>query len=471
MPRVDSSLWRDIVQYLHQRHPAICRQWFEELEPLSFEAGLLTVRAATPIQQNYLQRKCLDQFIEATQAVTGALVAVRFLASNNGSDPPQPHAAPLPAAGPAPTTPTPEPAPTPARPPATNHPADEPVQFDHAIISPDYRFDNFVTGPCNHMAYAASVAVSKQLGTAYNPLFIHGGVGLGKTHLLQAVCQSVIENNPHTHICYLSCEAFMNQFLDCVQRGQMNRFRDRYRNVDLLVIDDIHFLSNRERTQEEFFHTFNALYQAKKQIVLSSDSPPSEIPQLEERLVSRFGWGLVTPVCRPCYETRLAIVRAKAQLRNASLPDEVIEYIATRIQSNARELEGALTTIQGYASLQNKPIDLALAREALHDPASASSPPLVTLQHITDAVVDFYSIKRSDVYSKRRHKSIAGPRQVCMWLARKRTSCSLEEIGRFFGGRDHTTVLHSVKIIDQRLARDSNFALQLEELTHRISRF
>jgi chromosomal replication initiator protein len=456
------------MQYLHQRHPQVCRQWFEELEPVTLDSGVLRVRAGNAVQQNYLQRRCLDHFIEAAQAITKNLVAICFVTENG--------AGPSATTGERPTDPVHVAVAESSRSKLAEltlgtRTQDDEIRFEQTLISPDYRFDNFVTGPSNQMAYAASVAVATQPGTAYNPLFIHGGVGLGKTHLLQAICQTIMEKSPKLRICYLSCEAFMNQFLDCVQNGLMNRFRDLYRNVDVLVIDDIHFLANRERTQEEFFHTFNALYQAKKQIVLSSDSPPSEIPQIEERLVSRFQWGLVTNVSRPCYETRVAILREKAKLRNVILPDDVVEYIATKIQSNARELEGAITTIQGYASLQNKGIDSPLAHEALQDPLGQSSPPLVTLQNITDTVVDFYSIKRSDVYSKRRHKSITGPRQVCMWLARKRTNCSLEEIGRFFGGRDHTTVLHSVKIVDSRLTADTKFAVQLEELQHRISHY
>ena len=249
----------------------------------------------------------------------------------------------------------------------------------------------------------------------------------------------------------------------------MSQFRHHYRHVDLLVIDDIHFLANRERTQEEFFHTFNALYQSNRQIVLSSDSPPAEIPQLEERLVSRFQWGMVAPVSKPDYETRVAIVSAKAKLRSLAIPDNVIEFIAKRIESNARELEGAITTIQGHASLQNKPIDLALAHEALGEPRVKDGISQVTLQDIINAVTTFYNIKLSDLQSKRRHKSVAGPRQVCMWLARKKTRFSLEEIGGYFGGRDHTTVMHSVRTIDDRIAKDTEIANQVEIIEELIT--
>ncbi len=250
----------------------------------------------------------------------------------------------------------------------------------------------------------------------------------------------------------------------------MNEFRHRYRHVDVLVIDDIHFLANRERTQEEFFHTFNALYQSNRQIILSSDSPPAEIPQLEERLVSRFQWGLVAHVSKPCYETRVAIIRAKAKVRGLVMPDDVVSYIANRIDSNARELEGAINTIQGHSVLQNRPIDMALAHAAMGDSELQSIGSQITLTNIINAVTAFYSVKLSDLQSKRRHKSITGPRQVCMWLARKRTRFSLEEIGAYFGGRDHTTVMHSIKTVDEHMSKDPSFASQIETLTQQISK-
>ena len=476
MPTVDTALWRDMMEYLRRRHAPICRQWFEELEPIGLESGLLKVFTPSHVQQNYLQRKCLEQFNEAAQATTGALVAVRFV--NSRQDP----IAASPAAGnggggdiedaalrapglPVRTIPwrsgaaQTEPAPAPGE-----------VHFDQIVISPDYVFDNFVTGPCNNLAYHAAVAVSDHPGTAYNPLFIHGGVGLGKTHLLQAICQRIMFGRADLRICYLSCESFMNQFLDCVQRGQMAQFRHRYRNVGILVIDDIHFLPHGERTQEEFFHTFNELYQSNRQIVLSSDAPPQEIPKLEQRLVSRFQSGLVASITRPCYETRVAIMKAKAKVRGIDLPDDVIAYIASKIDSNARELEGAITTIQGHAALQNKPIDLAIAQQALGEPAFDSRNSQVTLQQVIDVVTVFYNVKLSDLQSKHRQKSITLPRQICMWLARKRTRFSLQEIGGYFGGRDHTTVMHSLDIVQHRLESDVAFARLVTDLDERITK-
>jgi len=474
MSDLEATVWRDIMAYMRRRHAPICRQWFDDLQPTELDGGLLQIQTSNTIQQNYLQKKCVSQFTEAAQAATGALVGVRFV---NGQEL-EPEVADL-----TPSAPTDLTANTGGSSDAVAHaapprstvtinriaePSGYDTDYDQIVLSPDYSFDNFITGPGNQLAYAASVAVANKPGVAYNPLFVHGGVGLGKTHLLQAICQTIIHDTPQMQICYLSCDTFMNHFLDCVQSGQMNQFRHRYRHVDVLVIDDIHILTNRERTQEEFFHTFNALYQSNRQIVLSSDSPPSEIPQLEERLVSRFSWGLGADITRPDYETRVAIVRAKAKLRGLVLPDDVVSYIATRIESNARELEGAITTLQGHSHLQNQPISLALTQRALGEPPSAGGSQ-ITLQRIIDAVTRYYNVRLSDLQSKRRHKSITEPRQVCMWLARKWTRFSLEEIGGYFGGRDHTTVMHAIKTVEERCEHDTLFASDVRELDQRVT--
>jgi chromosomal replication initiator protein len=441
MTTPDPDLWRSMLGYLRRHHGEMCRKWFDELEPLWLDRGLLQIRVANPVQQKYLASNCARQFTDAAQAVTGRLLGVSFV-SGDGVAPRQ------------------SPRPDDGLP-------DQPIA-DQIVLSPDYNFDNFVTGPGNHLAYAASVAVAQQPGKAYNPLFIHGGVGLGKTHLLQAICQTVLHDNPGTRICYLSCDSFVNQFLESVTGGQMHDFRHRYRHVDLLVIDDIHFLANRERTQEEFFHTFNTLYQANRQIVLSSDSPPNEIPKLEERLVSRFNWGLVARIDKPCYETRVAIVKKKAALRNITMPDDVVCFIATHIESNTRELEGAITKVQSLAQFNHEPITYALAQQALGDTLTTTPPRHISIQTIIDAVTDFYDVKLSDLQSKRRHRSITIPRQVCMYLARQRTTYSLEEIGGYFGGRDHTTVMHAIKAIGERVGLDTRFAEQIEQIDQRV---
>ncbi|MBL4575870.1 MAG: ATP-binding protein [Opitutaceae bacterium] len=323
MPNIDPALWRDMMAYLRKRHSSICRQWFEELEPVDLKGGLLRVSTSNSVQEKYLQSKCLDQFNDAAQSATGALIGVRFvteasIATKSKSKGIEPKAHPE-------VTIT---ATVPPRPKRSASSSD--FDADQMVLSPDYSFENFVSGPNNQLAYAASVAVANQPGTAYNPLFIHGGVGLGKTHLLQAICQGIINSKPETEILYVSCDAYMNQFIQCVQSGQMNEFRDRYRHVDVLVIDDIHFLANRERSQEEFFHTFNDLYQSNRQIVLSSDAPPSEIGDLEDRLISRFQWGLTAEVTKPGFETRVAILKAKSNLVRWMSPTRLSNTWQTR---------------------------------------------------------------------------------------------------------------------------------------------
>jgi chromosomal replication initiator protein len=293
-------------------------------------------------------------------------------------------------------------------------------------------------------------------------------VGLGKTHLLQAVCQRVLEKQPESRILYLSCDSFINQFMLAIETGEMHQFRYRFRQVDVLVIDDIHFLAGRDRTQEEFFHTFNTLYQQQKQIILSADCPPSEIPELEERLVSRFNWGLVARIEKPCYETRVAILQKKARMRGLALADDVVCYVAAKVENNTRELEGAVTKIQGMAMLQNGIIDLELAKAALGDTATPEQK-RITIQQIFDAVTKYYNVRLSDLQSKKRHKSIAFPRQVCMYLARRHTRYSLEEIGGYFGGRDHTTVLHAVRTVDDDVKNDKEIANQLTHLESQLA--
>lgn len=317
-----------------------------------------------------------------------------------------------------------------------------------------YTFDNFIVGPSNRLAHAGCLAVVEAPGQAYNPLFIHSGVGLGKSHLLQATCLSILRTRPTANILYLSCEQFVNHFIQAVQQGNIERFHHRYRHLDTLVIDDIHFLADKERTQEEFFHTFNTLYQSGKQVILSSDSRPHEIPRLEERLVSRFKWGLVCTIDRPSFETRVAIVQKKAQMRGRELPGDVVRYIATHIDTNIRELEGAIVRLLGYAALCNRPLDIDIAQEALKDIVlTAQTTP--SIQDIVEAVCRRYNVRLSDLQGKRRNQTTTLPRQICMFMARQLTNHSLQEIGTYFGGRDHTTVLHAQRKIARLISSDT----------------
>jgi chromosomal replication initiator protein len=320
-------------------------------------------------------------------------------------------------------------------------------------LNPKYTFDRFVVGPCNRFAWAAAVGTAEAPGAAYNPFFLHGSVGLGKTHLLQSLCFSVLERNPKARILFLSCETFVNHFIGALERGDLTKFRTKYRSVDVLVVDDIHLLANKERTQEEFFHTFNALHQSGKQIVLSSDSPPRDIPTLEERLVSRFKWGLVTEIEPPCYETRMAILKRKSRDRGREVPDEVARLLAERIDSNIRELEGAVTKLLSYASLSARTVTVDLAREALRE-LFASQQGQPSMGDVLSLVTEAFDVKLSELQGKRRTNTITYPRQVAMYIARQVTKHSLEEIGGFFGGRDHSTVIYAVEKIAQRIAED-----------------
>jgi chromosomal replication initiator protein len=314
------------------------------------------------------------------------------------------------------------------------------------------------------------VAVSESPGHAYNPLFVHGSVGLGKTHLLQAICHAVLGRQKRPRVQYLSCETFVNDFMEAVELGQLHTFRYRYRHADLLVLDDIQFLADRERSQEEFFHTFNTLYQSQKQIVLAADCPPEQIPSLQDRLVSRFSWGLVARIDQPCYETRIAIVRKKAKIRQIDLPEPIIQFIASMVSSNTRELEGALLKIVGLSQAYRQPVSMQIAEEALGSRAPGRSGKRVTIQEILEQVSQEFGARAADIQGKRRTKSIALPRQVCMYLARELTGHSLEEIGGYFGGRDHSTVLHACKTILQLRQDDAQLRQAIEHLTAGLQR-
>ncbi|MFT5732626.1 MAG: chromosomal replication initiator protein [Planctomycetota bacterium] len=335
------------------------------------------------------------------------------------------------------------------------------------VLNQKCTFDNFVVGPCNRFGHAASMGAAEQPGKSYNPLFLHGRVGVGKTHLLQAFCFSVLERFPESRILYLSCETFVNHFISALDAGDMQRFRDKYRDIDVLVIDDIQTLANKEKSQEEFFHTFNSLYNAGKQIVLSADCPPKDIPTLHDRLVSRFKWGMVTEIEPPCYETRMAIVKRKSRERGDEVPDEIAQFIAENIEENVRELEGAVTRLIGYSRMTGAEMSLELAREALAGliEVRKGAP---TVEDIINQVTDHYQVKLSDLQSRRRTKAIAFPRQVAMYLARKVTRHSLEEIGGFFGGRDHTTVIYAVDKMEKLIVSDPAFSKDIQQFMDRL---
>ena len=351
-----------------------------------------------------------------------------------------------------------------------NKPAKPEVITDSAqhMLNPKYTFETFVIGSGNRFAHAASLAVAEAPAKAYNPLFIYGGVGLGKTHLMHAIGHYVLEHNPMAKVVYLTSEKFTNEFINSIRDNRPDDFRNKYRNVDILLIDDIQFLAGKESTQEEFFHTFNTLHEENKQIIISSDRPPREIPTLEDRLRSRFEWGLITDITPPDLETRIAILRKKAKADGLDIPNEVMLYIANQIDSNIRELEGALIRVVAYSSLENKDINADLAAEALKSIIPSSKPRVITIQDIQRVVGEQFGVKLEDFSAKKRTKSIAFPRQIAMYLSRELTDFSLPKIGEEFGGRDHTTVIHAHEKISNLIKTDPQFQKQIQELENKL---
>ena len=428
-----ATLWDDMLGQVRLNYPLLVRGWFATLKVLDLRAGVLQIRAVNGAQLRYLEQHCHWAFTEAAQAATGRLVTIAFEADESDTEGVVP-------AG------------------LLGNGADE------LALKPEFTFEHFITGPCNRLAHAAAFSISQEPGRAYNPFFIHGKVGLGKTHLLQAVCHSIRNDHPDMKCHYISCETFVNRFIEAVEQGALHQFRYRYRHVDVLLIDDVQFLAQRERTQEEFFHTFNTLYQMGQQIILSADCLPSEIPSLENRLVSRFNSGLVARLDQPSLETRIAIVRTKARLRCIELPDDVAQLIASRVDTNSRELEGALVTVDAVSQMQHCSITLQLAQQALGPPRELT----VGIPVILNVVAKRLSIKVPDLQSKRRSKDVTQPRHICMYLARKLTQRSLQEIGGYFGGRDHTTVLYASRTIAQRLQHDEQLQKLIDQLTAEV---
>ena len=356
------------------------------------------------------------------------------------------------------------------------------IQKNKAVVSPDviqsanlnpkYTFDTFVVGSNNNLAHAAALAVAESPGEIYNPLFIYGGVGLGKTHLMHAIAHFILKNNPSAKILYVSSETFTNELIDAIRNKNnvsTTEFREKYRNNDVLLIDDIQFIIGKESTQEEFFHTFNALYEAKKQIIISSDRPPREIETLEDRLRSRFEWGLTVDIQPPDYETRMAILRKKEELEGYNIDNEIIKYIATNVKSNIRELEGALTKIVASSKLNNKEINLELAEEALKDLISPNAAREVTPQLIINVVSEHFGITPLDLIGQKRSKELVFPRQIVMYLCGDMTNESLQNIGKALGGRDHTTIIHGTKKIASELKTDENLKNTIDILKKKIN--
>jgi chromosomal replication initiator protein len=435
MPTSVSFSWNALLDAIRTEFPELYRTWFEELPPGNLDGGQLTVTVDDPAKLRFLSDACTPAFVQGAMGLTGHLISVRFASRTNKQG--------LTVRGSLVDT------------------------LAQTPLSPDYTFEQFVVGPSNRLAHAACRAVCAQPGSLYNPLFIHGSSGLGKTHLLQATCAEILQRSSAAKVTYVSCDVFVNDFVHAIETGQLAMFRARARRADALIIDDVQFLANRESSQEEIFHTFNALYQAGKQIILSADSPPTQIPTLEDRLISRFNWGLVTQIDPPNRETRQAILHKKARLRGCEIPDELLDYIAGCVESNVRLLEGALTKLISETQLGGKPMTVATAREVLAHFEPQPARPL-QVADILEVVSKHFSVRLPDLLGRKRSRSISHPRQFAMYLARKLTPLSLEEIGAHFGGRDHSTVLHAERAIDATRLTDETAAQTLTKLTEEL---
>ncbi|MBB6450598.1 chromosomal replication initiator protein [Geomicrobium halophilum] len=448
-----AELWEQTLNNIKERvsKPSF-ETWLKATEPLKLENETLMVAAPNEFAKDWLEDRYAEIISTTLHEITGNIYTVKFvLPLEDESEQSLPEE-------------TKEAAQKEQPSPEVNKRQDVP----RSMLNDKYSFNTFVIGSGNRFAHAASLAVAEAPAKAYNPLFIYGGVGLGKTHLMHAIGHYVIEHNPSARVVYLSSEKFTNEFINAIRDNRGDNFRNKYRNVDVLLIDDIQFLAGKEQTQEEFFHTFNSLHEDAKQIVISSDRPPKEIPTLEDRLRSRFEWGLITDITPPDLETRIAILRKKAKAEMLDIPNEVMLYIANQIDTNIRELEGALIRVVAYSSLINEDMNADLAAEALKDIIPSAKPRTISIEDIQTQVANFYQIKLEEITAKKRTKTIAFARQVAMYLSREMTESSLPKIGEKFGGRDHTTVIHAHEKISKLISSDQQVQQQLEEITNKV---
>ncbi|HEU0030953.1 MAG TPA: chromosomal replication initiator protein DnaA [Kofleriaceae bacterium] len=478
-------LWDEAVERLRSRvSPQNYDMWLRPIELMSFDGSTLRLRAPNSYVRLWFESNFLSSLLRELQDL-GQEVRVEFDPDAPPErpqeiiDPPQ-GSAPISDATGVPTEPMAPmvivPSPAPGAPVRTNAappkpaPEDEIVAPEAASLNPRYTFDTFVAGPSNQLAFAASQAAASSYPPKYNPVFICGGVGLGKTHLLHAIGHQQLGNRPGSRIVYLSSERFMNEYVQAIRTGKMHEFRRNYREgIDVLLVDDVQFLAGKESTQDEFFHTFNALHENHKQIVLTADRKPHEISDIADRLRTRFAWGLLADIEPPELEVRIAILRKKAAVEAVTLPDDVALYIASSIKSNVRELEGALIRLAAYASLSKRRIDLEFAQETLG--AAITRPrEIITVESVIRSVASYYGLKPSDIKSERRHKSVATPRAVAMYLSRHHTKDSYPDLARAFGGKHHTTVISAVQKIIERLKDDASLRSEVHAIEGMILR-
>ena len=455
MQETYNEIWREVARGIRQNLSADAFQrWFAAIQLIQANERALTFQVPNSIYQFWIESNYLSVVQSAAISVLGSPREILFRVAESGMTGPVFDArsdhvsAPL---------------------VAISQDADSEGGTDHGM-NPRNRFEAFVVGSNNQFAHAAALAVSQSPAKTYNPLFIYGGVGLGKTHLMQAIGQQTIDRRKIHKVMYLSSERFINEFIDAIQHNMLVRFRKRYRQADVLLIDDIHFLAGKERSQEEFFHTFNTLFDGRKQIVLSSDRPASEITNLEQRLVSRFEWGLTAELQPPDIETRMAILRKKAEAFHIELAQDVLDFLAQRVRTNVRRLEGALMRVASYQSLSGRVISRETVEELLRDILREEAKKTVTIDQIQKNVAEYFDVRLADMTSKRRPANIAFPRQVAMYLARCHTKASLHEIGDAFGGRDHGTVLHACKTVSVRMKKEDQVRQSITMLDTQLDR-
>jgi chromosomal replication initiator protein len=432
---MSTTVWDDVLGRIETKvNRYSYYTWFRQTSLAGDDGATMTIRVADPLVVDWLTKHYAGVIDEALTEIGRAGTALRFEPEHDAPVDGEP----------------------PAEPSAPVVPTAVPEAPDAVGLAARYTFDTFVVGASNQFAHAACRAVAEAPSRSYNPLFLYGGVGLGKTHLMHAIGEYVLTHSPGLKLTYISSERFMNEVINAIRYDRILEFRERYRGVDVLLVDDIQFIVGKERTQTEFFHTFNALHDAQKQIVLSSDCPPHQITELEERLRSRFEWGLIADIQPPDLETKIAILKGKAEADGVPLPDDVALYIAGRIKSNIRELEGSLIRLLAYASLTGHDLTVSLAQEVLRDVLHHEDR-VVTIDTIQKFIADYYQLKLADLKSRNNAKSVAMPRQVAMYLSKSLTSASLPEIGKAFGGKHHSTVIHSIRKVDELRQRDTAF--------------
>lgn len=433
-----TGLWPKVLDLLKNELTEISyNTWIKTIEPVYFDSSTLELGVPTDFNKGILESRYITLISNAIKQVTSREYSIVVSVPSQESS-------------------------------KRRSEGNDNEELYNSVLNPKYTFDTFVIGNSNRLAHAASVAVAEAPAQAYNPLFLYGGVGLGKTHLMHAVGHYILSQNPSSRVLYVSSEKFTNELINAIKDDRNEEFRGKYRNIDVLLIDDIQFIGGKERTQEEFFHTFNALYEANKQIVISSDRPPRDIPTLEDRLRSRFEWGLTADIQFPDLETRIAILKKKAQMENVMIPDDVFVFIADKVVSNIRELEGALNKVIAYSSLTDTPVSVDLCTEVLKELLSSSNNRVIDISHIIDSVSRYFDLQPEDFTSQKRNRNISYPRQIAMYLCREIIGTSLPKIGDEFGGRDHTTVIHAIQKIEEDIQNNMETKRAIDELKRNI---